>query len=71
MPRLKLMFLATSILMAAVAARPAKSDACIAYGVCRTCTSTTSQPCVVTRCGTNPAHYSCGACTTSCVPPDV
>jgi len=69
MTRFKLLLVAAAVLMTTVAVRPAKSDVCIAYGICRTCTSTTSQPCRVTRCGTNPAHYSCGSCTTNCTPP--
>ena len=71
MNRFKIVFLATAVALTAVAIRPAQSDVCIAYGICRTCTSTTSQPCFVTRCGTKPANYNCGACTTNCVPPDV
>lgn len=71
MNRFKILFLATAIAMTTVAVQPVRSDVCIAYGTCRTCTSTKSQPCVVTRCGTNPAHYNCGTCTTNCVPPDI
>ena len=69
MTRFKLLLAATAVLLTTVAVRPAKSDVCIAYGICRSCTTTTSQPCLVTRCGTNPAHYSCGSCTTNCTPP--
>jgi hypothetical protein len=69
MTRLKILLVATAILMTTVAVRPAKSDSCIAYGICQSCTTTKSRPCLVTRCGTNPAHYSCGSCTTTCTPP--
>lgn len=69
MTRLKTLLVATAILMTTVAVRPAKSDSCIAYGICQSCTTTKSRPCLVTRCGTNPAHYSCGSCTTDCTPP--
>ncbi|HEY3568869.1 MAG TPA: hypothetical protein VGP73_13125 [Thermoanaerobaculia bacterium] len=69
MSRLKLLLVAAAVLMTTVAVRPAKSDSCIAYGICQSCTTTKSRPCLVTRCGTNPAHYSCGSCTTDCTPP--
>jgi hypothetical protein len=69
MNRFKLLLVAAAVLMTTVAVRPAKSDSCIAYGICRACTTTRSQPCTVVRCGTNPAHYNCGTCTTNCVPP--
>ena len=69
MNRFKLLLVAAAVLMTTVAVRPAKSDVCIAYGICRACTTTTSQPCLVTRCGTSTPHYSCGTCVTNCVPP--
>lgn len=69
MTRFKLLLVAAAVLTTTMAVRPAKSDSCIAYGICQSCTTTTSRPCLVTRCGTNPAHYSCGSCTTNCVPP--
>jgi len=69
MSRLKILLAAAAVLMTTVAVRPAKSDSCIAYGICQSCTTTKSRPCLVTRCGTNPAHYSCGSCTTDCTPP--
>jgi hypothetical protein len=69
MTRFKLLLVAAAVLMTTVAVRPVRSDACIAYGICQSCTTTKSRPCLVTRCGTNPAHYSCGSCTTSCTPP--
>jgi len=68
MTRFKLLLVA-AVLTTTVAVRPAKSDSCIAYGICQSCTTTKSRPCLVTRCGTNPAHYSCGSCTTDCTPP--
>lgn len=71
MTRFKLLLVAAAVLMTSVAVRPAQSDSCIAYGICRTCTTTKSQPCIVTRCGTNPSTYNCGTCTTNCVPPNV
>ena len=69
MTRIKILLAAAAVLMTTVAVRPAKSDSCIAYGICQSCTTTKSRPCLVTRCGTNPAHYSCGSCTTDCTPP--
>lgn len=71
MTRLKLLFVTAAVLMATVAVRPAKSDACFAYGICRSCTPTTSQPCFVVQCPPKPATYNCGSCTTNCVPPDI
>ena len=68
MNRFKLLLVAAAVLMTTVAVRPAKSDVCIAYGLCRACTSTRSQPCTVVRCGTT-THTTCGTCTTNCVPP--
>jgi hypothetical protein len=69
MKRFKLLLLGAVLVLTALAARPAKSDACFAYGICRSCTPTTSQPCLVVQCPPRPAHYSCGSCTTNCVPP--
>ncbi|HET9210221.1 MAG TPA: hypothetical protein VFR03_07475 [Thermoanaerobaculia bacterium] len=69
MTRFKLLLVAAAVLMTTVAVRPVRSDSCIAYGICQSCTTTKSRPCLVTRCGTNPAHYSCGTCTTDCTPP--
>jgi hypothetical protein len=72
MTRFKLLLLATAlVLTAAAAARPAKSDVCIVFGTCRTCTATTKQPCIVVQCPPSPARFNCGSCSTDCVPPDI
>jgi hypothetical protein len=71
MIRFKLLLLGTALVLTAAAARPASSDVCFAYGVCRTCTATTKQPCIVVQCPPSPARFNCGSCSTDCVPPDI
>ncbi|HEV8580596.1 MAG TPA: hypothetical protein VGX68_16135 [Thermoanaerobaculia bacterium] len=71
MTRFKLLLLAAALVLTTAASSPAKSDACFAYGICRSCTPTTSQPCFVVQCPPRPANYNCGSCTTNCVPPDI
>jgi len=68
MNRFKLLLLSAALVLTAVAARPAKSDACFTYGICETCTSTTKKPCRVVVCGTHRTE-TCGSCTANCVPP--
>jgi hypothetical protein len=68
MIRFKLLLLSAVLVLTAVAARPAKSDACFIYGVCETCSTITKKPCTVVVCGTHRTE-NCGSCTTNCVPP--
>jgi hypothetical protein len=49
-------------------AAPQADDACFAFGICRSCTTTTAKPCLVVQCGTHRTE-NCGSCTTNCVPP--
>jgi hypothetical protein len=63
--------LAFVVLTAAGSFTPAESLPCIAFGVCRPCTLTTAQPCLVVRCGTEPPTHLCGLCTANCVPPGI
>jgi hypothetical protein len=65
------LILAFLVLTAAGSFTPAESLPCIAFGICRACTPTTAQPCLVVRCGTQPPVTNCRACTTDCVPPGV
>jgi hypothetical protein len=69
MKRFKLLLLGVALVLTAVAARPAKSDACFAYGICQSCSPTTAKPCTVVQCGAK-RTTNCGSCTTNCVPPD-
>ena len=68
MTRFKLLLLGAVLVLTAAAARPAKSDACFAYGYCQSCTPTTSRLCLVVQCPPSPAHTSCGSCSTTCEP---
>ncbi|HEX4963726.1 MAG TPA: hypothetical protein VF173_23065 [Thermoanaerobaculia bacterium] len=58
------------LLTAAAATRPAQSDACFLFGMCKACTTPTptAQPCTVVICGTHRTE-NCGSCVTNCVPP--
>lgn len=49
-------------------AAPQVDDACFAFGICQSCTTTTAKPCLVVQCGTHRTE-NCGSCTANCVPP--
>ena len=71
MKKTRALLLASAFLLTAVAAvRPAKSDACFIFGMCKTCNTSTpkAQPCTVVVCGTHRTE-NCGTCVTNCVPP--